>query len=116
MQGQTATHRICTMRDRKSKDLILEMTCKKISTLKFTNNESIISLTSHPYINNQIWSARTLINQKIVGRSFLWDNAILRLGNHSCTQIYHDLNLGKLLEYTYAPKCQAILNLPELTL
>ncbi len=106
---ETAGHRICTVRDKESMDLILEVEGRRIRTRR---EPRLMTLNSYPQKDGRTIHARTTVNQLEWGKSFLLSNTSLRLGRHPRAEPFRDLNLGRQLEYVLAPSCEAILFMP----
>ncbi len=107
---ETADHRVCTVRDKETLDLILEVEGRKIRTLK---PPSLMTLNSYPQKDGKTLHAKTMVNQRRWGRTFLLRNMTVRLGEHPRAQPFKELALGKQLEYLLAPSCEAILFMPS---
>lgn len=107
----TATHRVCTVRDRESRDLILEFEGWKPRTR--TSGSDIVSLWTYPVIGGRPHRAKMLVNQLEAGTAWLRRGAWLRFGPHERAEVFKRLELGRQAQYVYAPRCEAVLFEPE---
>ena len=111
---ETATHRVCTLRDKESLDLILEFEGRKIATRTCAaKNENRLTLYTYPQIGVRPYRAKFLINQIERGAACLRRGASLRFGSHPRAEEFKELGLGAQPQYLYAPRCQAVLFAPE---
>jgi hypothetical protein len=108
---ETATHRVCTLRDKDSRDLILEFEGRKLATKK--SEDDRLTLLTYPEIKGRPRRAKLLVNQLERGTSLL-RGAALNLGSHARAGAFEGLGFGRLVEYLYAPKCQGVLFAPEI--
>lgn len=108
---ETATHRVCTLRDKESSELILEFEARKI---KIRSKSNIMTLNSYPIKDGRPLHGKVFIHQKEFGVSFLVPRVSLRLGDHPKSQPFHELNLGKQIQFLYSPSCEGILFEPTL--
>jgi len=110
---ETATHRICTLRDKESRDLILEFEGRRIGTWTCApKEEAKMTLYTYPEIEGRPQRARLLVNRLESGTAYL-RGAGLRLGRHSRAEEFKALGIGPAVEYLYAPRCQGVLFKPE---
>lgn len=113
---ETASRRVCTLRDRESLDLILEFEGGKIRTggpsRKNPEAVELLTLNTYPRKDNRTCHARMLVNQRERGTSLWPDSASLRLGGHPRAEPFRKLRLGWPLHYLFAPRCEAILFMP----
>lgn len=115
---ETSSHRVCTLRDKESLDLILEFEAQKIKTrnfenIPFLNKWSIMTLNAYPIKKGKPVHAKTLIHQKEFGVSFLIPRVNIRLGDHFRSKSFRELDLGKQIQFFYSPSCEGILFEPE---
>ncbi len=115
---ETSLHRICTLRDKESMDLILEFEAQKITTrsldrLPVLNELSKMTLNAYPVKGGKTVHAKTLIHQKEFGVSFLIPRVNIRLGDHPRSAPFQELDLGTQLQFFYAPNCEGILFEPK---
>lgn len=109
---ETATHRICTLRDRETLDLIIEFEGRKIGTRR-PKRLKTMTLNTYPRKENRTLHARMMVNQREYGNSVLIQDASLRFGPHPRAQPFKEIGFGWQLQYLYAPSCEAILFMPE---
>ena len=110
---ETATHRVCTLRDKDSRDVILEFEGRRIATWACAaKNENRLTLYTYPEIGGRPQRAKLLVNRLESGTTYL-RGAGLRLGSHPRAEEFNKLGIGPALEYVYAPRCQGVLFKPE---
>jgi hypothetical protein len=110
---ETASHRICTVRDKDSRDLILEFEGRRIETRACApRDENRLTLFTYPELGGRPHRAKLLINQIERGAA-LGRGASLRFGPHPRAADFKELGLGAALHYVYVPRGQAILFKPE---
>lgn len=114
---ETQTHRVCTVRDIETKDLIIECEGRKISTMKVSKNKKeqvlkTLMFNSYPFKEKQVLHAKAQFNLIESSMSYGLGNFSFRLGKHDNANIFKKLQLGNQLHYTYAPECEGILFLP----
>ncbi|MBI5630290.1 MAG: acetoacetate decarboxylase family protein [Elusimicrobia bacterium] len=110
---ETAGHRVCTLRDKESLDVILEFEGRRIPTRnRAPRDQNLTAMFSYPEIAGRPHRATFLVNHIERGSRFL-SGARLRLGSHPRSQAFAELGLGPLAHYLFAPRCQAILFRPE---
>ncbi|MBT3981715.1 MAG: hypothetical protein HOE90_10205 [Bacteriovoracaceae bacterium] len=108
---ETKHHRICTLLDHETKDLILEMDFKKYET-KFVRQDKKhrpISILTFSEEESYVPSAKFMVNPLEWGFSFLVPKMSLRWGSHPTTEKFKALKIGIEFQSIYAPKCEAIL-------
>lgn len=117
---ETARHRICTVRDAESMDLILEFVGRKTPTnrpwsltKRVPDSWRQMSLHAYPVLNGKVVDAHSLLRFKELDLSVGFSNAAIRLGTHPHAEPYKRLKIGRPLQYIYSPKYQAILFEPE---
>ncbi|MBI4247871.1 MAG: hypothetical protein HY611_00075, partial [Elusimicrobia bacterium] len=111
---ETATHRVCTLRDKESRELIAEFEGRKIPTRTCAaEEENKLTFYTYPWIGARPHRAKLLINQIERGGACLRRGASLRLGSHPRAEAFRALSIGAQAQYLYAPKCQAVLFAPE---
>jgi hypothetical protein len=110
---ETTSRRICTMRDRQTQELILEFEGVKLATRK-PQQPRALTLNTYPCKDGRILHARLMINRREAGASLLLAKPSLRLGPHPRSEPFRRLGLGRTLRYDFAPRCEAILFMPEL--
>ena len=108
---ETAKHRVCTVRDRESKDLIFEFDGRKLETKG--HRKKSLTLHSYPHKDGKVLHSRVMINRLDGVTTFFKPNASFRVGKHSHSDIYRRLRMGLLLQYLYIPQGEAILFEPE---
>lgn len=110
---ETAAHRVCTLRDKESLDVILEFEGRRLATWKCAPTaENRLTLYTYPEIDGRAQRAKLLINQLERGAS-IGLGASLRLGAHPRAELFKSLGIGRLAHYLYAPRCQGVLFKPE---
>jgi len=110
---ETATHRVCTLRDKESGDLILEFEGRRVATWTCApKDENRLTLLTYPELGGRPMRAKLLVNRVECGTAWL-RGAGLRLGPHFRAAEFRDLEIGPVLEYVYAPRCQGVLFKPE---
>jgi hypothetical protein len=110
---ETAAHRICTLRDKASGDVLLEFEGRRLATWTCApKDENPMTLYTYPEIGGRAQRAKLLVNRLESGTSYL-RGAGLRLGAHPGAEPFRALGLGPVVEYQYAPRCQGVLFKPE---
>lgn len=110
---ETASHRVCTLRDKESGDLICEFEGRRLATWSTApDRTNLMRLTTYPEMSGRLRRARLEVNRLEYGTSWL-RGAGLRLGAHPRAAAFASLKLGPLVEYLYAPRCQGVLYKPE---
>lgn len=110
---ETATHRVCTLRDKESRDVILEFEGRRLATWTCApKDENRLTLYSYPEIDGRPRRAKLLVNRLESATSTL-RGAALRLSAHPRAAEFKNLGLGSVVEYLYAPRCQGVLFKPE---
>lgn len=110
---ETATHRVCTLRDKDSRDVILEFEGRRLATWACApKDENRMTLYTYPEIDGRPRRAALLVNRLSSGTAYL-RGAGLRVGAHPRGAEFSALGLGPVLEYLYAPRCQGVLFKPE---
>lgn len=107
---ETTRHRICTVRDPATMDLIVEVEGRKIRTEK---PPAKMTFNSYPVKDGKTLHAKTLIHTRRWGKTFLLGNSSVRIGRHPRSAPFTELDLGKQVEYLFAPECEAILFMPQ---
>ena len=110
---ETAAHRVCTVRDRDSLDLVLEFEGAKIRTREKSGTDAVMTLNTYPRKENRTYRARMLLNQRERGDSFMPGAVSLRLGASARAEPFRRLSLGRPLHYFFAPRCEAALFMPD---
>jgi hypothetical protein len=110
---ETAAHRVCTLRDKASGDVILELEGRRLPTWSCApSNEDLMILHTYPEIGGRLMRATMRVNR--VERGVAHGRGVaLRLGPHARAGQLGALKLGVPVEYVYAPRCQAVLFEPE---
>jgi hypothetical protein len=109
----TGAHRICTLRDKETGELIMELEGRRPATWSpAARDENRMVLDTYPAIKGRRHRARMLIN-RLESASMLLRGANLRLGAHARSEDFKALGLGRVAEYQYAPRCQGVLFEPE---
>ena len=110
---ETAAHRVCTLRDLESRELILEFTGSRIAAWKCApQDDNLLTLYTYPEIAGRPRRVKLLVNQLERGSSFL-RGAGLRLGPHPRAEAFKSLSLGRVAQYLYVPRAQGVLFPPE---
>ena len=110
---ETATHRVCTLRDKDSRDVILEFEGRRLATWTCApKDENPLTLFTYPEMGGRARRAKLLVNRLESGTSRL-RGAGLRLGSHPRADEFKNLRIGHVMEYLYAPRCQGVLFKPE---
>ena len=110
---ETATHRVCTLRDKDSRDVILEFEGRRIAAWTCApKDENRMTPYTYPEFDGRPRRAKLLVNRLESGTEYL-HGAALRLGTHPRAAVFKDLGIGRLVEYLYAPRCQGVLFKPE---
>ena len=110
---ETAAHRVCTLRDKDSRDVILEFEGRRLSTWACApDDENRMTLYTYPRIDGRPRRAKLLVNRLESGTAYL-RGAGLRLGSHPRAAEFENLGIGPVMEYVYAPRCQGVLFKPE---
>ena len=108
---ETAGHRICTLRDKKTTELIMEFEGRRLACWSCAAAEdNLLTLYTYPEIGGKVRRAKLLINQRERGDAF-FRGASLRLGSHPSAEAFRGLGLP--VQYVYAPRCQGVLFAPE---
>lgn len=109
---ETAMHRICTLRDLESHQLILEIDGRKIPTIHHGRRAE---LTTYPVKDGHTLRATVKMNWQRYGLSLLSSACSIRTGPDPRAELYQGLRLGGPLAYLYVPRAEGILFLPERT-
>ena len=110
---ETATHRVCTLREKESLDLIMEFEGRRLATWKCAaEDENRLTLYTYPEMGARPHRAKLILNQIERGASYLL-GASLRLGPHPRADAFKSLRIGPVAQYVYAPRCQGVLFKPE---
>jgi len=110
---ETASHRVCTLRDIASGDVILEFVGRRLGTWSCPpSRQNRMTLYTYPKMDGELKRAKLVVNRAESGSSWL-RGADLLLGSHPKAGEFSALGIGRLLEYQYAPRCQGILYKPE---
>lgn len=110
---ETAAHRVCTLRDKDSRDVLLEFEGRRIATWACApKDEDRMTLYTYPEIEGEPRRAKLLVNRLEHGTSYL-RGAALRLGPEPGAGEFSALGIGAVVEYLYAPRCQGVLFKPE---
>ncbi len=110
---ETLTHRICTLRDKDSGDVILEFEGRRVGTWSCAaKDDNLMTLYTYPEIGGRVHRAKLLVNRRECGSAYL-RGARLRLTAHPHAEAFQELGLGPVVEYLYAPRCQGVLFKPE---
>ncbi len=108
---ETADHRICTVRDPDSKDLILEVESMKLPGKGRSGRT--LNLNSYPTIDGVPSRALTRLRTAAHGTSHAINNVFVRTGAHPRAESFAALRLGRSWHCLYAPQCEAVLFGPE---
>ncbi|TBR18930.1 hypothetical protein EPO15_14780 [bacterium] len=111
--SETSGHRVCTLRDPATRDLILEFQGRRIATrCGAPQDRDLMTLYTYPEMDGRPRRAKLLVNRLECGSAYL-RGARLRLGSHPRADEFKGLGLGSVVEYLYAPRCQGVLSAPE---
>ncbi|MBI4425289.1 MAG: acetoacetate decarboxylase family protein [Elusimicrobia bacterium] len=111
---ETAGHRVCTLRDPETLDLICEFEGRRIGEGNRAGGDGKgLTLLSYPWIGGRAHRARLELRQLEGGERRLRPCANLRLGPHPRAEAFRELGLGAQVHYLFAPRCQAVLFEPE---
>jgi hypothetical protein len=108
---ESGTRRVCTLRERGNRDLILEFTGRKIGTSAAGGRMRILTLNTYPWMKLRTVHASMILNLKESRTSYLRRPSI-RFGLHPRAEVFKNLGLGMPLQYFYAPSCEAVLFKP----
>ena len=108
---ETKTHRICTVRDHGTLDLIVEIDAKKIhaSKTKLLNFLPPLSVNLLAKDLSKTRHNRFLIRPKAISYSLLLPKISLRFGKHPLADEMRSLKIGAQMFYLFAPHCEGIL-------
>ncbi len=110
---ETKSHRVCTVRDRESGDLILEFEGRRIATgVLAADAQDTMTLRTYPELDGRPHRATLLVNRVQYGTCY-FRGAGLRYGTHPRSEAFAGLGAGPVFEYLYAPRCQGVLFKPE---
>lgn len=110
---ETAAHRVCTLRDLASRDLILEFEGRRTSTRSpAAQEDDLMTLYTYPEMDGRPRRAKLLVKRLECGTKLL-RGARLHLGSQARADEFKGLGIGRVVEYLYAPRCQGVLSLPE---
>ena len=109
---ETASTRLCSLRDPKTQELIMEFEGSKL-LMQRPQPSAQMTLNTYPRKDGRVLHARLLINQLARRQSFLRDHAAIRFGPHPLAAPFKVLGLGRPLHYLFAPECESILFAPE---
>ncbi len=108
-------HRICTLREKESLDLILEIECRTIKIYYHPQNGSLNTMTINTYPPSGETSkrGRVHINHIEKGMKFFLPYTSIRFGKHKLANRLRELNIGHSIMYIFSPQSEAILSIPE---
>ena len=110
---ETASHRVCTLRDKDGGDVVLEFVGRRIGTWSCPPSAQVLStLYTYPKLNGETVRARMVVDRRESAGKWL-RGADLRLGTHTRAREFAALGLGALVQYDFSPRCQGILYKPE---
>ena len=110
---ETAGHRVCTLRDRASRDLILEFEGRRLATRSpAPDDDDLMTLYTYPEMSGRPRRAKLVVDRREHGTAYL-RGARLHLGGHARAAEFSALGIGQVVEYLYAPRCRGVLSLPE---
>lgn len=107
---ENADHRICTLREKDTLELVLEFELRKFKARKFIGN---INVNTWPIIKDRPALAKMVVRPQRIGFSLVPWKTSLRLGKASKASPFAELKLGQPLLSFYAPSYRAILCEPE---
>lgn len=106
----TGTHRICTLRDKATLDLILELECPKLKKKKRRLGLWKRQLSVDTYVAGQVLSNATFkMHLLVAAQSFLWPRVGLRFGKHGVAEQLKTLRIGQQAGYVNVPRCEGML-------
>lgn len=106
----TGVHRICTLRDKNTLELILEFECPKSIRSRFPVNLIRNSMDVHTYVEGQSNKNATFkLSVPEAGQSFVWPRSGIRFGKHIISQQLKVLGIGQQVFQIEIPKCQGML-------
>ncbi|MBI2520175.1 MAG: acetoacetate decarboxylase family protein [Bdellovibrio sp.] len=107
---ETGAHRICTLRDKDTLEIILELECPKIKSRQGLLNIMRRRMSIDTYIAGQAKSNATFkMNLPAAGQAFLWPRVNLRLGKHSVAEQLGGLKIGQQIYQFSVPHCEGML-------
>lgn len=112
---ETSTHRICTLLDCNSMELILELDMMKFKTSTRPDMDRSDVSTVYVYADGSEAGncrGKLQIHVNEGARSYLIPHLALRLGKHDISKRLSELGLGQVICSDYAPHCESILYLP----
>jgi hypothetical protein len=104
----TGTHRICTLRDAQTLDLILEMECRNVKTTHRVNPFKNITMDTYSEGSERsrgLFKVRQIEN----GGSILLPKASIRLGKHQISDRLKGLSIGFQLFFISSPKFEGMI-------
>jgi len=109
---ETAAHRVATLRDKETLDVIVELEGRKVPAPR-SKHPDTMTLYTYPEIDGRAHRVKLLVNQLERGGAYLRRGASLRFGPHPKAERLRELRLGRQVQYLYAPRCEAVLFEPE---
>ncbi|MBI3097316.1 MAG: acetoacetate decarboxylase family protein [Planctomycetes bacterium] len=112
---ETASSRICTVRERETGALILRAEGERIRTRAHQDRgrPKTMEMLSYPVKDGAPLRARMLVHLRESARSFFRSRMRLEFGPHPRAELFRRLGIGKALQYLFAPRGEAILYRPE---
>lgn len=110
---ETASHRVCTLREAGSLDLILEFEGRRLAA-KPSRRARLMTLNSYPRMDGRAWRARMVVNRRESAAALGPGRCAVRLGSSPRAAPFRTLGLGWPVQYLFAPKAEAILFRPEI--
>lgn len=116
---ETDSHRICTVRDTETHELILKIAGAKIRTCDFPQEDlrhlKTLTLNSYPCKDGSTLEARVTMNVKKGRMLYARRRMELTIGSHPQAEMWRKLDIGRQLSYVYAPSAEGILFRPNPT-
>ncbi len=106
--------RICRVTERDTGEMIFNLRGKLIRTRRRKPDKGPVPVHyfSYPVKDGGLLRARLVLDALEQGYSFLGSGLQIEIGEHPRAACLRKLRLGRLVEYVYAPRCQAILYEP----
>ncbi len=106
----TGAHRICTLRDKETLEVILELECPKIKSRRGLLNVMRRYMSVDTYVAGKAESNATFkMHLPAAGQSFVWPRVNLRLGKHSVAEQLSSLGIGQQVYQFSVPHCEGML-------
>ena len=107
---ETGAHRICTLRDKESLEVILERECPKLKPPHGLLNVMRRRMSVETYIaENDRSNATFKLNLPAAGQSFVWPRVGLRIGKGAVAEQLGKLGIGQQIYQFSGPHCEGML-------